>query len=405
MYLHQVVAAALEMVDLLVAQALRQRGQLRVLTEEMFAVIAAVLGRKGLELAVHRLREGLRQGTGGVAGKQAVPVRAPHQLDDAPACACEQGFQFVDHAAVAAHRTVQALQVAVDDPNQVVQLFARRQRQRRHALGLVHFAVAEDAPHTSPGIGLAALGALGSVIAALRARGRVQQLSVLQVAHEARLKDRADGAQAHRAGGELPKVRHQPWVRIAAQALGTGRLGGDFLPVMRQVRLAQATFEKSTCVDAGCRVGLEKNQVSAVSLAALMTCLRRTKKVVEAHLKQVGRAGVTGNVAAQFAVGLVGTHHHGQRVPAHQRSQTFFHRQVARKRGLARQRNRVHVRRAAHRLPRHRRVARSGRQHVHELSHPLRASRPQHRLQRVAPLGRFVRIGVHGQARIEVAVN
>jgi hypothetical protein len=55
--LHQVVAAALQAVDLLVGEALRQRGELRVLAEEVVAVVAAVLGGEGLELAVDGARE------------------------------------------------------------------------------------------------------------------------------------------------------------------------------------------------------------------------------------------------------------------------------------------------------------------------------------------------------------
>ena len=145
--LDDVVAAALEAVDLLVGHALRQARQLLVLAKEVVAVEAAVLGGKGLHLAVHRVGKGPDQRPGDVARKQAVPVAAPDQFDDVPAGAAEQLFQFVDDAAVAAHRAVQALQVAVDHPDQVVQPLARGQRQRAHALGLVHLAVAKHAPH------------------------------------------------------------------------------------------------------------------------------------------------------------------------------------------------------------------------------------------------------------------
>ena len=55
----------------------------------------------------------------------------------------------------------------------------------------------------------------------LRAAG-VEQPAVLQVAHEARLVDRADRTDAHRAGRELPEVGHQPGMRVAAQPLRTG---------------------------------------------------------------------------------------------------------------------------------------------------------------------------------------
>src|SRR5699024_11743770 len=54
--------------------------------------------------------------------QQGVPLPAPDHLDDVPAGAPERGFQLLDDLAVAAHRAVQALQVAVDHEGEVVQL-------------------------------------------------------------------------------------------------------------------------------------------------------------------------------------------------------------------------------------------------------------------------------------------
>jgi hypothetical protein len=48
----------------------------------------------------------------------------PRSLDDVPAGAAEDAFEFLDDLAVAAHRAVEALQVAVDDEDQVVELLA-----------------------------------------------------------------------------------------------------------------------------------------------------------------------------------------------------------------------------------------------------------------------------------------
>ena len=257
MDLHQVVAAALEPVDLLVGHALRQAGQLGVLAEEVLAVEAAVLGREGLHLAVDRVGEGARQRAGGVAREQAVPVAAPDQLDDVPAGAGEELLELVDDAAVAAHRAVQPLQVAVDDPDQVVELLACGQRQRAHRLGLVHLAVAEHAPDL--------------------AAGAVEQLPVREVAHEARVVDRADRPDAHRAGRELPEVGHQVGMRIAAQAACALTRRRQLLAVVQQVGLGQATFEEGARVHAGRAVRLEEHQVAAVALVA------RMEEVVEAR--------------------------------------------------------------------------------------------------------------------------
>jgi hypothetical protein len=150
--LARIVAAAPQLHQLVVAQVRHQVQQLGVLAEEVFADVGAVLGDVGLVLAVHRFAHALLEQAGGVAGQQRVPIFAPDHLDDVPARAAEGGFQLLNHLAVAAHRPVQPLQVAVDDEGEVVQLFARGQGQRAHGFRLVHFAIAQEAPD-SRGVG------------------------------------------------------------------------------------------------------------------------------------------------------------------------------------------------------------------------------------------------------------
>src|SRR5690606_15311708 len=128
-----------------------------------------------------------------------VPVAAPDQLDHVPAGAAEAALQLLDDLAVAAHRAVQALQVAVDHEHQVVQALAAGHADGAQALGLVRLAVAQEAPDL-----------------AVR---RLDQATALEVLQETRLVDRADRAQAHRHRRGLPVVRHQPRVRVAGDAL------------------------------------------------------------------------------------------------------------------------------------------------------------------------------------------
>src|SRR5260221_5500026 len=84
--LHRVMSAALQAVDLLVGHALGQPRKLGVLVEEVHAIEMAVLGGKGLHLAVHRVSEGMQQRSSDVASEQAVPIAYAHQLDDLPDC-------------------------------------------------------------------------------------------------------------------------------------------------------------------------------------------------------------------------------------------------------------------------------------------------------------------------------
>ena len=215
---------------------------LRILAEEVGEVVGAVLGAERLVLAVDGVGEAAQQGMVGVAGEDPVPLRAPQHLDDVPAGAPEQALQLLDDLAVAAHRPVQPLQVAVDDEGEVVEILARRQGEAADRFRLVHLAVAEHAPDV--------------------AAGRVGEAAVAQVAHEPRLVDRVDRADAHRAGRDLPEIRHQPGMRIGAQAVA-----GDLLAISFRLLVGQPAFEEGSRIDARRRVRLEIDQV-AVRLGA-----------------------------------------------------------------------------------------------------------------------------------------
>jgi hypothetical protein len=184
-YLGQVVAAAVQALDLGIAPVGHQGGQLGRALEEVLAVVATVAGRQGLVLAVDHGREGARQGAGGIARKQRVPVAAPQHLDHVPAGTGEQRLELLHDLAVAAHRAVQALQVAVDDEHQVVHTLARGQGEGGDGLGFVHLAVTEKAPDL--------------------AHAGMQQAAVFQVLHEARLVDRLSGPRPIEPVGNCQK--------------------------------------------------------------------------------------------------------------------------------------------------------------------------------------------------------
>jgi len=81
----------------------------------------------GLVLAVDRLLHALPQQPVTITREQRIPVRAPDQLDHVPARATEHRLELLDDLAVAPDRTVQTLQVAVDDEDQVVEVLPRGQ--------------------------------------------------------------------------------------------------------------------------------------------------------------------------------------------------------------------------------------------------------------------------------------
>ena len=278
-----------------------QRLQARVAAEQVLADVGARLHGVLLVLPVDDLAQAPRQQAVGVLLEQRIPVAAPDALDDVPAGAAEDGLQLLDDLAVAAHRAVEALQVAVDDEDQVVELLAAGQRDGAERLGLVGLAVAEERPHL--------------------AVAERRQAAIVQVAHEARLVDRHDGPQAHRDRRVLPEVRHQPGMRVGRQAAARLRLAAEVLELLDR----QPAFEKRPRVDAGRRVALEEDDVAVVALAPAL------EEVVEADFVQRGRRGERRDVAADAVAQLVGAHDHRQRVPAHEALDAALEGLIARK--------------------------------------------------------------------------
>ena len=224
-----VVAAAFEAPDLRVGHGCDHGRGATVAGEEVFPDEAAGLGLVGLEVTVGGRVEQIDEGSVVVGRQERVPFASPDDLDDVPAGAAEVGFQLLDDLAVATDRSVEALQVAVDDEREVVEPFAGGDAEGSQCLGLVHLAVADERP---------------DVLAA-----GVLDAAVVEVSVEPGLVDGADRAEAHRDGGELPEVGHQPgvWVGREAAALAGVR---DLLTEAVQMMCAQASFEEGAGVDA-----------------------------------------------------------------------------------------------------------------------------------------------------------
>src|SRR5690606_28670640 len=359
----RVMAAAVQAPDVLVAEVGDQLAGLRVLAEEMLARVGAAEGLAVLVLAVDGFHHQLAQHALVVARQQRIPVAAPDQLDDVPAGAPEAAFQFLDDLAVAAHRAVQALQVAVDDEDQVVQALAAGQGDGAQALGLVRLAVAEEAPDLAVALGHQAAG--------------------FHVLEEARLVDGADRAQAHGHGRELPVVRHQPGMRVAGNTLAV-----DFHAEVVQLAFADAALEEAAGIDARRAVALDVDQVARMLLAG------RAPEVVEADVVEGGAGGEAGDVAAQVARLAVGAHHHGHGVPADQAADAPFHGRITVALGLQVRRDGVGVRGGRMEGQRRAGPARQLGHAFQQLVGALGTVVVQHRLQRLHPLPGLGRIGI-----------
>src|SRR6266852_1521968 len=81
-----------------------------------------------LVFTVDKFAHALDEQAFGVALENGIPLAAPQNFDDVPARSAKRRLELLNNLAVASHRAVEALQVAVDDENQIVEPFARRER-------------------------------------------------------------------------------------------------------------------------------------------------------------------------------------------------------------------------------------------------------------------------------------
>ena len=202
-----VVAAAGQGLEIGVGEVLDEPAEAGVGAEEVLPDVGAGLGGVLLELAVGGGVHLVEEDAVDVAGQELVPLRSPDDLDDVPARAAEHGLGFLDDLAVAADGAVEALEVAVDDEDQVVEVLAPRHAEGADGLDLVELAVAEEGPD-----------AVG---------GGVDDLALEEVAGHVGLVDGAQGAQAHGDGGVLPEVGEEAGVGVARAAPGPRPPGGS----------------------------------------------------------------------------------------------------------------------------------------------------------------------------------
>ena len=118
------------------------------------------------------------------------------------------------------------------------------------------------------------------------------------------------------------------------------------------------------------------------------------KEVIEANLKNLGGGGVARDMAAEIAIGLVRANDHGERVPPDDGRDPFLHRDIAWKRRLPFERDRIAVRQVGSEIRSDAELlglAVEGRQK--ELG-PVLSRSTDNRLKRSQPFGGLLRIGV-----------
>mmetsp|Transcript_14414 Transcript_14414/g.43118 ORF Transcript_14414/g.43118 Transcript_14414/m.43118 type:complete len:959 (+) Transcript_14414:868-3744(+) len=249
---------------------------------------AVLLGRVALAVAVGAALEDLDEPAVEVGLDELVPLGSPDELDAVEPRAAEEALELLDDLGVAADGAVEALVVAVDDHDEVVQALVTRAGDGVDRLRLVHLTVTDEAPDA--------------------AAGGVRQAAEVQVAEEASLGHGREGADAHGHGGVLPEVRHEARMRVAGEALAA-----HLLAEVHDLLEGQAALQVRPRVGTGRRVALNVDLVAHTARVALAA-----PDVVLAHLPHVadGREGADVAAHARGAAVAVADHHGG--VPAHE---------------------------------------------------------------------------------------
>jgi hypothetical protein len=225
--LDRVVPPQVHPPQLVVRQVADHVGQLRIRAPEMLANVRPPLHRVLLVLAVHHLAHPACQPAVLVPRQQSIPVTPPQDFDHVPSRAPEHRLQLLNNAPVAADRSVQTLQIAVDHEDQVVQTLPAGQRDRAQRFRFIRLAVTDEYPHLLTVVGT--------------------QASIVQIPGVPGLIDAHDRPQPHRDGRELPEIGHQPRVGIRSCTTPLSQI----LAEMIQLILTQPPFQIRAGIYAG----------------------------------------------------------------------------------------------------------------------------------------------------------
>ena len=221
--------------------------------EEVVADVAAVGDRVLLVLAIDDLVHALGQAAVDVLFQQRIPVVAPDHLDDVPASTA---------------KTASSSCIIFPLPRTGPSRRWRLQFTTQMRLLSCSRAARVSAPKLS---GSSHSPSPKRPTPCYRQR---LEAAVFEVAVEASLIDRQDWPQAHRHGWELPKVRHQPRVRIGGEATAFLQFAAEVFELV----FVEAAFDEGAGVHAGGSVPLE------VYLVAGMAVARGAEEVVVANL-------------------------------------------------------------------------------------------------------------------------
>ena len=162
----------------------------------------------------------------------------------------------------------------------------------------------------------------------------------------------------------------------------------DLPPIAIELLFAEPALDEGASVDARRRVRLEIQQIPAVAIVG------PAEEMIEPQLEYLRHRSVTGDVAAELAVSLVGAHDHREGVPTHDRGDPRLHCEIAGKPALLFERNGIAIGRKRQHIgvdPELPRLVLERRQNEFGA---LGAGMTKHQFERIQPIGGFRGIAV-----------
>ena len=151
---------------------------------------------------------------------------APDNFNHVPARTSENAFQLLNNFAISTNRPIEALQVAINHENQIVETFSSCLSYSPQRFGFIHLSIAKKGPDFA-------------IIV-------VQQPPIGQVFHKVSLINGLYRPKPHGNRGKLPVIWHQPrmWIRRKSIAF-------DFIAKVVELCFIQAALDKRPGINAG----------------------------------------------------------------------------------------------------------------------------------------------------------
>ncbi len=113
----------------------------------MLANVAARLDYVFLIFTINDFSHSLHKNAILVFCKQRIPIASPNHFDYVPTGPAKCRFQLLDNFPVAAHGSIEPLQIAVDDKNEIIESLPGSQCDRAQRFRLIRLSVTQKGPY------------------------------------------------------------------------------------------------------------------------------------------------------------------------------------------------------------------------------------------------------------------